>query len=205
MPKRAANAKVMIQGIASLVNHDIEIGFGQWHGDVFCAMEWLDSEIDIFDVISWWKAICAPILLRVSYFLISVTELWDMIIRPYTYKRRTHCAKAEEPKSACKTTYKLHFCFAITVKWQSKSYIWEEIYWQNLNEWGHMSCRMSGSCSIWICLNDDRYTPFNHASNCITLHKDLVHMVEILETAYSSSWKLRRRSWMRKGVEVERY
>ena len=29
MPQRAGNAKVMIQGIASLVNHDIEIGFGQ--------------------------------------------------------------------------------------------------------------------------------------------------------------------------------
>jgi hypothetical protein len=30
-------------------------------------------------------------------------------------------------------------------------------------------------------------------------------MVEIFEIAYSTSWKLRRRSWIRKGEEVELY
>jgi len=30
-------------------------------------------------------------------------------------------------------------------------------------------------------------------------------MVEIFEIAYGASWKSRRRSWMRKGQEVEPY
>jgi len=30
-------------------------------------------------------------------------------------------------------------------------------------------------------------------------------MVEIFEIAYGVSWKLRRRSWIRKGEEVELY
>jgi len=30
-------------------------------------------------------------------------------------------------------------------------------------------------------------------------------MVEIFEIAYGASWKLRRRSWIRKGEEVELY
>jgi len=30
-------------------------------------------------------------------------------------------------------------------------------------------------------------------------------MVEIIESAYGTSWKLRRRSWIRKGEEVELY
>jgi len=37
------------------------------------------------------------------------------------------------------------------------------------------------------------------------LHTDLVHMFQIFEIAYGMSWKLRRRSWMRKGKEVEQY
>jgi hypothetical protein len=63
----------------------------------------------------------------------------------------------------------------------------------------------SGLCPIRICLNDNRYAAFTHASNCITLHTDLVHMVEIIEIAYGTSWNSRRRSWMRKGAKVEPY
>jgi len=42
-------------------------------------------------------------------------------------------------------------------------------------------------------------------SNCITLRSDLVHMVEIFHIACGTSWKLRRRSWIRNGEEVELY
>jgi len=44
-----------------------------------------------------------------------------------------------------------------------------------------------------------------HASNCITRLTDLVHMVEIFEIACGTSWKLRRRSWIKNGEEVELY
>ena len=32
-----------------------------------------------------------------------------------------------------------------------------------------------------------------------------MQMVEIIETAYGTSWKSRRRSWIRKGEELELY
>jgi hypothetical protein len=39
----------------------------------------------------------------------------------------------------------------------------------------------------------------------MTLHTDLVHMVQIFEIAYSRSRKSRRWSWIRNGEEVELY
>jgi len=66
-----------------------------------------------------------------------------------------------------------------------------------------MSHRRSGQCSISICLHDDRHVVFTHGSNSITLHTDLVHMLQIVEIAYGTSWISRTRSWMRKGEEVE--
>ena len=67
-------------------------------------------------------------------------------------------------------------------------------------------CHSKGSkCSIRISLNDDHHAAFLKVSNCITLRTDLVHMVEIFEIAYGTSWKLRRMSWIIKGEEFELY
>jgi len=65
-----------------------------------------------------------------------------------------------------------------------------------------MSHRRSGPCHRLICLHDDRYDAFIHASNSITLHSDQVATVEMVEFAYGTSWKSRRQSWMRIGQEV---
>jgi len=45
----------------------------------------------------------------------------------------------------------------------------------------------------------------SNVSNCITHCRDLVDMVEIFEIACGTTWKLRRRSWIRNGEEVELY
>jgi len=87
---------------------------------------------------------------------------------------------------------------------QQKLYLWWNIL-TNLSEWCHKSRRKSDQCPIRISLNDDRHAAFIHASNCITLRTDLVHKVEILEIAYGKSWKSRKRSSMRIGVEVKLY
>jgi len=68
-----------------------------------------------------------------------------------------------------------------------------------------MSHRASGQYSIPLCLSDDRHAAFIHASNCITLRTGLVHMVEIFKFTNGTSWKSRKRSWMRKGEKVELY
>jgi len=61
--------------IQSPANHHIDFGFGRRHGDGSCVSGGIDRQIVIFDVISWRKANCLPILQRVSFFLISVTKL----------------------------------------------------------------------------------------------------------------------------------
>jgi len=43
------------------------------------------------------------------------------------------------------------------------------------------------------------------ASNCITLHSNLLHMVKILKIAKGTLWKLRRMSGIRNGEKVKLY
>jgi len=56
-----------------------------------------------------------------------------------------------------------------------------------------------------MSLNDDRHVIFIHVSTWITLCTDLVHIVEIIEIAYGTSWTSRRKSMKLKGDEVELY
>ena len=51
-------------------------------------------------------------------------------------------------------------------------------------------------------MNDDCHTAYDHASNCITLCTDLVHMVKMFKIAYARSWESQRMSWMRHGEEA---
>jgi len=189
--------------IVSPANHDIDIRFRWRHCDGSCVSEGTQKQICIFDIISLWNAICVPICLCVSIFLIAVTELCDMIICLWMNKSRTHHAKGLESKSSFMTANTFDFCLPITIMWVTQSYISEDIYYQNFSEWCHTSHRKVGQYSWWIWLNDDHCAAFIHVSNCVTLHTDLVHMVEIFEIAYGTWLKLRRRSWMRNGEDVE--
>jgi len=153
----------------------------------------------IFDVRSRRKASCLPILLRVSFFLISVTKLWDMIIRLCMCKGRTHHVNVLESKSHCEMTKTFSFILQVSVMWQSKSNTSDEMYSQILSEWCLTCHGKSGQCAWQIELNDNCQAKFIHVSNCITLRTDLVHIVEILEIACGTSWKSRRRSWIRNG------
>jgi len=73
--KACSTCKLLPLHIASPANHHIALGFGQRHGDGSCVGGGIDGQNVHFDVISWGKAICLPILLRISCFLISVTKL----------------------------------------------------------------------------------------------------------------------------------
>jgi len=191
--------------IASPANRHIEIGFGRRHGDGSCVIGGIKRQICTSDVISLWKAICLPILLHVSIFLISVTKLWDKIIWLYMCKGRKHLAKVLESKTGCTMANMFDFYLLITVKSDSKSNISDEIYQHNLSEWCHTSHSRSCQCSRRFCRNDDRDAAFIHASNCITLRTDLVDMVEIFKTAYGTSWKSKRTSCKRNNEEVKLY
>jgi len=114
--------------IASPTNHHIEIGFGQRHCDGFCVIGGIQRQVCIFDFISLRKAISVPILLSVSIFLISVTKLWDMIIRLCMCKGQTRQANARESKSGRMSANQFDFSAPMTVKWERKCYIGDEIY-----------------------------------------------------------------------------
>ena len=73
----------------------------------------------IFVIISSGKAICESILLRVSFYLNSVTKLWDMIIRLCMCKGGTYHVKVLVSKFSWKTTNKLRSAFPITVNSKS--------------------------------------------------------------------------------------
>jgi hypothetical protein len=61
--------------IACSGNRHVDIGFGQRHSDSSSVCGGIDTQIVIFDVISRSKIFCVPILPRVSFVLILVTQL----------------------------------------------------------------------------------------------------------------------------------
>ena len=128
-------------------DHHIDFGFVQRHGDRTCLSRGIDKESVILHVIWWRKSSCLPMLLRVSFFLSSVTKLWDMIIRLWMCKGWTHRVKVLQSKSRGNMAKTFHYYLQVTVKPQSKSYIINEIYRENLSGWCHTCHRKSSLCS----------------------------------------------------------
>jgi len=60
---------------AALVHYHIEIGYGRCYGDGTHISGGIDCPIVNFEDRSLERANCVPALLRVSFFLISVTKL----------------------------------------------------------------------------------------------------------------------------------
>jgi len=108
-------------------NYHIDIGFRRRDGDGSCVCGRIDMQTVIFNVWLQGKASCLPILLRVSFFLISVTKLWDLIIHLCMCKGRTHHVNVLESESRCKTAKTFSFILQVTVKWQSESNSSDEI------------------------------------------------------------------------------
>jgi len=65
-------------------------------------------------------------------FLISLTELWDMMIHLCMCKSWTQHVKVQQIKSGGKMATRCDFYPHLRVKLQSKSYISHEIYEQKL-------------------------------------------------------------------------
>jgi hypothetical protein len=66
-----------------------------------------------------------------------------------------------------------------------------------------MSRRISGQCTVcWTQMNASLHAALVHATNCITMHLDLLHMVENLKSAYGTSWKSKKTSWKTIGQDI---
>jgi len=79
-------------------------------------MNW---QIGICDDVSIWNAIPVPILLRVSFYLISVTKLWDMIIRLCMCKGQIGHANDVDIKSHWLTTNERDIVLPVTIEWDN--------------------------------------------------------------------------------------
>ena len=84
---------------ASLGNYHIEIRYRQRYGDGFHVARGIDSQIVSFEDLSLGKAIFVPTLLCISFFLISVSKLWDMIFHQCVCKGRTGHVNVLDSKS----------------------------------------------------------------------------------------------------------
>jgi hypothetical protein len=82
-------------------NYHIDIGFWQTDGDGSCLWGRIEIPTVIFDIWLRWKASCLKMLQCVSFFLISVSKLWDMIIILCMCKGRTHHVNVLESTSHC--------------------------------------------------------------------------------------------------------
>jgi len=86
------------------------------HGDSSCAAGGMNRQIGISDDISILNVIPVPILLCVSFYLISVTKLWDMIICLCMCKGQESHANAIDFKSRWLTTNELDLIMPVTGK-----------------------------------------------------------------------------------------
>jgi len=109
--------------IASNANHHIEIRFRQNDGDSLCGAGGIEWQNGIFVIISRQKVLPVTMLLHVSFCLISVTKLWDMIVQLWICKHHLHHAKVLDFKSDCKMTNELNIVWSITVEWESQQYV----------------------------------------------------------------------------------
>jgi hypothetical protein len=114
----------------------------------------------------------------------------------YTEVSNDH-KKCLESECRCITANTRDYCLLNTVMSASKSYISDQMYKENLSEWCHTWHRKSSRCSTRTWQHDNRPVVFTHVSNGLTLCTALGRMADILEIAYGTSCKSRRRSWMR--------
>jgi len=109
--------------IASQANCQIEIGFRGRHSDLSTVARAINRQIGIYDNVSILNAIPAPILLCVSFYVISVTKLWDMIIRLCMCKGRIGHATFLNFNSHCLTTDVRDIILPVTVTWDNSNWI----------------------------------------------------------------------------------
>jgi hypothetical protein len=163
------------------------------------SVDWSSERDQKYWTWSKWCHICVnarnvPTWSHVSFFLISRTRLWEMILHLCMCQGRTHHVKGLEYQSGCKTTSPCDIWLSITDEWKSKGSSIDTIAKQNLSEEWHTSNWNNDQYSVLICQTDDTKAVFIHICNCITLCMHVMHTIEMLEMARATSWKSRRRN-----------
>jgi len=114
--KACSTLKLEPLDISPQANYHMEIRFRWRHGDRSFLARGMNRQIAICDNVSFRNVIRVPILLRVSFHLISVTKLWDMIIRLCMCQGRIGHANVQESKSHWLTTDEHDIVLPVTAK-----------------------------------------------------------------------------------------
>jgi len=114
--------------IVSLADYHIQIGVGQRNRNGSCVPTDVNEQIAIVGGVSLRKAIRVPILLCVSFYLISVTKLWDMIICLCICKGRMGHANVLDCKLCRLMTTEHHIVMLVTVKSEYQHSIRDETH-----------------------------------------------------------------------------
>ena len=114
--------------IASQTNQHIEIRFKWRNNDGSCIAGEIDMQIAFFHVILLGNAIWIPILLRVSFALISVTRMRDMISRLCMCKGRTCPATVADAESSSYAINELDIDLPVSVMSECKTWIWDNLF-----------------------------------------------------------------------------
>jgi len=102
-------------------NYHKEIRFGWRHGDGPSVSRGMDRQMAIYDDWSLGEVICVPILWCVSYYLISLTTMGDIIIRLCISKGYRGPANVQGSKSSWLATNELDIIFPVTIEWESQN------------------------------------------------------------------------------------
>jgi len=123
-----SSRKLLPMHVTSLTNCHTGIGL-RW---TYCIGSFvigtLPAQLVIFDDLSLRKVIGVPILLCVSVFWISVTKLWDKIIRLCMCNGHTAHPKALDSRLSRLTMDQPDIVLPLTDKWEHASWIGNEIY-----------------------------------------------------------------------------
>jgi len=184
--------------IASPAIYHTEIIFGWKTSDCTSHTGQIDSKIAHVDNKLLQKANHPPFLLHFRCFRISVNKFWELIIRLGMYKGYTCHGKGLDPISSQYTTSKGDIVLTFKLKWQSTRSYTVKISKNILCQWCHTILCRSGQCAMWTQMNHNHYAALIQAANCITHYSHLVHMVEILDSSYGTSYKSMRSSWTKK-------
>jgi len=102
--------------IMSQVNYQIAIRFWQRNGDSSCVANGVNRQIAMFDDVSLGKPIGVPIILSISFFLNSVTKMWDLVIPLCMWMGRMGQANVLESQKHWLMTNELNMILPATIK-----------------------------------------------------------------------------------------
>ena len=163
------------------------------------------KHILIHDHLSPWNVTDVHIVLCVSLFSISVTIVWEIIIRLRMCNGHMGQTVVLDSKLDRLTIHLPDIALYLKARWEHTLYSVEFTMKYNFTHWCHTWQMRWSPCITCICMYDHHHVAFIHIFSCIAFHSDLVHIVKIIKIASGRLSRFRRRNWWRTTQAVRLY